>query len=164
MGRIRDRTQLLGTGRWHTRPGTYHGFSSETPRSPSTYQIHRLWHHSFSNTIISSAGTSLPWRGGGCKGTLILVFFTDRISLPHDSGHIQSMQHPIRPTTSSVKQPTPCPSPPWWLVWLWDGSVMGTRKCTPNTSEPYSVICHCCSYHHCCAITIIIPSIVLSCI
>ena len=50
------------------------------------------------------------------------------------------------------------------LVWFQDGSIMGTRKHTPNISEPYSIICHCCSCHHCCAITIIIPSIVLSCI
>ena len=118
MGRIRDRTQLLGTGRWRTRSRTYHGFSSETPQSPSTYQIRGLRCHSFSNTIISSAGTSLPWRGGGCKGTLILAFFTDGISPPHDSGHIPSMQHPVHPTTSSVKQPTPCPSLPWWFVRL----------------------------------------------
>ena len=83
---------------------------------------------------------------------------------PNDSGHIPSMQHPICPTTSSVKQPTPCLSLPWWLVWLWDCSVTGTWKRTLNISEPYSIICHCCSYHHCCAITIIIPSIVLSCI
>ena len=99
-----------------------------------------------------------------CKGMLISAFFTDGISLPHDSGHILSMQHPVCPTTSSVKQPTPCLSLPWWLVRLWDGSVTGTRKRTPNISKPYSVICHCCSYHHCCANTIIIPSIVLSCI
>ena len=69
-----------------------------------------------------------------CKGMLISAFFTYRISLPHDSRHILSMQHPVRPTTSSVKQPT------------------------LNISEPYSVI------HHCCTITIVIPSIVLSCI
>ena len=42
-----------------------------------------------------------------CKGTLILAFFTDGISPPHNSGHIPSMQHPVHPTTSSVKQPTP---------------------------------------------------------
>ena len=42
-----------------------------------------------------------------CKGTLILAFFTDGISPPHDSGHIPSMQYPVCPITSSVKQPAP---------------------------------------------------------
>ena len=42
-----------------------------------------------------------------CKGTLISAFFIDGISPPHDSGHIPSMQHPVCPNTSLVKQPMP---------------------------------------------------------
>ena len=150
MGRIRDWTQLLGTGRQCTRSRTYHGFSLETPWSPSTYQIHGLQCHSFLNTIISSARTSLPLRGGGCKGTLILAFFTDGISLPHDSGHILSMQHPIRPTTLSVKQPTPCPSLPWWFVRLRNGNSETYSKYLWTLFHylPLSLLSPLLCYHH----------------
>ena len=116
-----------------------------------------LHHAPFTNVVVNA----WHWKEGiWCKGTLIFTFFTDRISPLHNSEHILSMQYPVRPTTSLVKPPSsrsPLPPSPFHrLVWLRDGSITGTQKRTPNTAEPYSVVSHCCNYHHCCAITIVL--------
>ena len=82
-----------------------------------------------------------------CKGTLILAFFTDGISPLHDSGHIPSMRHPVRPTTSLVKPPSLrsplTPSPFHRLVQLCHGSITGTQNIfwiPPNLIPLFAIV------------------------
>ena len=142
VGRIWNQTQLLGTSRQCSCAGVCHRFSLETSQSPLSYLICRLRHYLFSNDIISSARTSLPWRGGGCKGTLLSTDLSDRIPPPHNSGYIPSMQCLVCPTISPVNcllliqlLPYLCPVNP----------LMETWKCTPKISAPYSIVYHCCT-------------------
>ena len=98
---------------------------------------------------------------GLCKGTLLPTHFCDGISPPHNSGHIPSMQCPVCPTTSPVNclllNPTPSISLPL-------NPLTETWKCTLKISTPYSIVYHCCPCHHCCVTTIVLLSIVPSCI
>ena len=87
--------------------------------------------------------------------------FFDRISPPYNSGHIPSTQSLVCPTTSPVN----CLLLNQLCLYSHSvDSIMETQKCTPNISVPYSVVCHCCSCHHCCVTAIVLFSIVPGCI
>ena len=121
----------------------HHGFSSEASWSPSPHLICGLQYYPFSNDIISSARMSLPWRGGGCKGTLFSNSFSNGISPPYNSRHIPSMQslvHPVRGWALSLAL---------GLVYWWVASLLCSLPLLPAfpTLSPLLVLVRIHAFH-----------------